>query len=307
MIWISWSIAAISVLAVIVIIIGCHKKNDAFCRTLNRTLDDMIAGKEVVFQVSRETMEDKLRLKLKRLYEILYDRSREAAGERQEMQSLISDISHQVKTPVANLRMYHDILESRDLTGGERETLVGQLGRQVEKLDFLMQALVKLSRLEAGVIGLKPERALLSDILARALGDVCLKAEQKGIALSVDCPEELSVWCDPKWTAESFFNVIDNGVKYTQAGGRLHVTARRQELFVMVSVNDNGPGISEEETARIFRRFYRGEKAGGEEGIGIGLFLAREIVSRQGGYIVVKSREGQGAEFQIFLFAEPLG
>ena len=172
---------------------------------------------------------------------------------------------------------------------------------QTDKLNFLFQALVKTSRLETGAIVLTKKDGLLFDTLAQAMSGIVYAAEKKGIAVTVDCPQDLRLYHDSKWTSEALFNLLDNAVKYTPDGGKIRVTVEQWEMYVKIVVSDNGKGISESNQAAIFRRFYREEEVHGEPGVGIGLFLAREIITRQGGYIKVVSEVGKGSAFSVFL------
>ena len=171
----------------------------------------------------------------------------------------------------------------------------------MDKLDFLFQALVKTSRLETGVIQLDKKPACLFDTVAQAMSGIVYAAEKKKIAVSVDCPENLTFSHDSKWTSEALFNLLDNAVKYTPAGGKIAVSVVLWEMYVEIKVADTGKGISESNQAAIFRRFYREEEVHEQQGVGIGLYLAREIVTRQGGYIKVVSEPGKGSEFSIML------
>ena len=172
---------------------------------------------------------------------------------------------------------------------------------QLDKLDFLMQAMIKTSRLETGVISLEKKEQPIYDTLAAALGGILLNAEKKQIQVRVDCEEDLCVSHDRKWTGEALFNLLDNAVKYTPAGGRICVTAEKQEMFLKIDIADTGIGIPEQNQGAIFKRFYREETVRDAEGIGIGLYLAREIIAMQGGYILVLSGPGHGSTFSVFL------
>ena len=215
--------------------------------------------------------------------------------------TLVSDISHQVKTPVSNLKMATDTLLEKPMTEEERTDFIQGIRSQTDKLDFLFQALVKTSRLETGVIQLDCKLCRLFDTMAQAMSGIVYEAEKKEIAVSVDCKEDLALAHDSKWTAEALFNLLDNAVKYTPAGGNISVLVIQWEMYVEIKVADTGKGISESNQAAIFRRFYREEEVHDQQGVGIGLYLAREIVTRQGGYIKVVSEPGQGSEFSIML------
>ena len=210
----------------------------------------------------------------------------------------VADISHQTKTPIANLLLYTELLEERELSPENREYLTA-LGKQAEKLHFLIGALIKMSRLETGIITLHPKEQDVKELLAEVTGAYKEKAERKGLKLT-DCSGPATAWFDRKWTAEAVGNILDNAVKYTSRGG-IEVRTRRYELFTAIEVEDTGPGIAEEDIPELFGRFRRGEETAEQEGVGIGLYLAREILAGEGGYIKVSSRKGQGSVFSIFL------
>ena len=235
------------------------------------------------------------------LIQMIADNRRRVDEERQELQTLVSDISHQVKTPVSNLKMATDTLLEKPMTEAERTDFIRGIRTQTDKLDFLFQALVKTSRLETGVIQLNKKPVCLFDTVAQAMSGIVYAAEKKKIAVSVDCPENLTFSHDSKWTSEALFNLLDNAVKYTPAGGKITVSVIPWEMYVEIKVADTGKGISESNQAAIFRRFYREEEVHEQQGVGIGLYLAREIVTRQGGYIKVVSEPGKGSEFSIML------
>ncbi len=249
------------------------KQLSFFSDGLCETLDNMINGRvDLQENFDKELLFDRISHRLFRLYEILLEAKHKVDSERRELQALVSDISHQVKTPVSNLKMVSDTLLSREVSPKERQAFLQGMQGQAQKLDFLVQALVKMSRLE-----------------------------RKGIDVSVDCPQELKLFHDARWTAEALFNLLDNAVKYTPAGGRICVSVKDWELYVRVDVSDTGKGIAESRQAAVFGRFYREQEVHDVQGVGIGLYLAREIVTRQGGYIKLTSAVGEGSTFSVFL------
>ena len=278
------------------------KRLSQFTADLCQTLDHMIAGNEAPQRPEdSETQLARIGHRLARLYQIMQENRRRVDEERQELQTLVSDISHQVKTPVSNLKMATDTLLEKPMTEAERTDFIRGIRSQTDKLDFLFQALVKTSRLETGVIQLDKKPGRLFDTVAQAMSGIVYAAEKKEIAVSVDCPEDLTVSHDSKWTSEALFNLLDNAVKYTPAGGKISVSVVLWEMYMEIKVADTGKGISESNQAAIFRRFYREEEVHEQQGVGIGLYLAREIVTRQGGYIKVVSEPGKGSEFSIML------
>ncbi len=176
-----------------------------------------------------------------------------------------------------------ETLFARPVTDQERTDFLQGIRSQTDKLDFLFQALVKTSRLETGATRLEKKNGLLFDTLAQTMSGIVYGAEKKNISVTVDCPEDWYLLHDSNWTAEAIFNLLDNAVKYTPAGGKISVSVQQWEMYVKLDVIDTGKGISESNQASIFRRFYREEEVHDEPGVGIGLYLAREIISMQGG------------------------
>ena len=278
------------------------KRLSLFTSELCKTLDNMMDGDEEPKQTDNsETLFARINHRLTRLYQIMQGNRRKVEEERQELQTLVSDISHQVKTPVSNLKMVTDTLLTRPVTEAERIDFIKGVRSQTDKLDFLFQALVKTSRLETGVIRLEKKPGRIYDTVAQAMSGIVYAAEKKQIGVSVDCPENLTVAHDSKWTAEALFNLLDNAVKYTPAGGKITVTVEEWEMYAEIKVADTGKGISESNQAAIFRRFYREEEVHDQPGVGIGLYLAREIITQQSGYIKVVSELGNGSAFYIML------
>ena len=219
--------------------------------------------------------------------------------EKDKIKTLIADISHQTKTPVANILLYAQLLSEQELSPEGRDCAAALEG-QVEKLRALIEALVKTSRLEAGVLALHPRAGPLGPVLEEAAAQFAPRAAERRIRLVIS-PTDISAVFDPKWTAEALCNLLDNAVKYTPAGGRVTVEAVSYQLFCRIDVTDTGPGIPEEERAKVFQRFYRSPAAYEAEGVGIGLYLARQIAQGQGGYIKASSRPGQGSCFSLYL------
>ena len=190
--------------------------------------------------------------------------------EKEKIKTLIADISHQTKTPIANVLLYAQLLSEQDLPA-ESRACVEALEGQARKLQALIEALVKTSRLETGILALHPEPGSLGPMLEEAVAQMAPRAAEKGIALRLEPAAEMKAVFDPKWTGEAVCNLLDNAVKYTPSGGAVTVRARAYEMFCRIDVSDTGPGIPEEEQAKIFRRFYRASGAYQAEGVGIGL------------------------------------
>lgn len=279
-----------------------QKRLTLFTDSLCRTLDDMMdsaARPEMDYEA--ETLLARISHRLERLYNVMQKNRNTIAKEKADLQSLLSDISHQTKTPIANLKMLNETMLTRPISEEQRKEFLQASGSQLDKLDFLIQAMVKTSRLETGVIRLEKKDTPIDETLVTALNGVLVPLEKKNIELTVDCPERLTVSHDSRWTSEALFNLLDNAVKYTPSGGNICVSVKPWEMYLKIDVTDTGRGIPEREQATIFKRFYREEAVHDVDGIGIGLYLAREIITMQGGYILVASEVGKGSTFSVFL------
>lgn len=253
------------------------------------------------FQPYEDTALSKAQGKLLQYYDKMRDEHRQSDEERQTIQELVSDISHQVKTPVSNIQMFTGILRQHELSPEKRNEFLDLMSAQINKLDFLMQSLIKMSRLETGTFSIHMGESRLSDTIAQAVSAVWTKADQKEVQLDVDCDSSIRVRHDPKWTSEALGNILDNAVKYTPSGGSIHIRVRPWQFYTRIDITDTGIGIAEEHYSDVFRRFYRAEEAASEEGVGLGLYLARGIITRQHGYISVKSAQGKGTTFSVYL------
>ena len=224
---------------------------------------------------------------------------RNVREQKDQISALISDISHQTKTPVANLQLYAQLLSEQPLTPQGKDCAAA-ISAQAEKLQTLIEALVKTSRLETGILVLHPQVGEIDPVVERAAAQYAPKAAEKGITLTLG-PHSGSAVFDPKWTEEAVCNLLDNAVKYTLAGGVITVEVKNYELFSAIQVSDTGPGIPEGEQAKIFGRFYRAPGAYQAEGVGIGLYLTRQIAEKQGGYVKVESAPGKGSTFSLYI------
>lgn len=278
-----------------------------FADNLETNLDRLISGKKMENAAETEdTLRGKINEKLQRAGHILERKERESLEEKKRMKELISDISHQTKTPIANQKVYLELLFGEPMSE-KAKGFLESLGSQTDKLDFLLQSLVKMSRLDTGIILIQSEKGDLVQTLLKAVAAIVPAASQKQIELFADCGESVILPHDRKWTEEAVFNLLDNAVKYTAPGGKIEITAAKQEIFTVVSIQDTGKGIEAERQAQIFTRFYREPEVHDKDGIGIGLYLARKIIELQNGYIEVHSEPGLGSDFRIYLPNEVAG
>ena len=294
MIWIT----AIAVLAAAGVIVYDRLRLRRTMNTMDKMLDDAIRG---AFQPAHfdESRLSAVEAKLKQYLDASGTSAARLTEDRARVQGLIADISHQTKTPIANLLLYAELLADKDLPDDCRG-YVKQLTAQAEKLQFLIESMVKAGRLETGVIAVQPRPADVGALTQAAVQSALPEAERRGVQLSC-LPAEVSACFDPKWTQEAHGNLIDNAIKYTPAGGSVTVSVTPYELFCRIDVTDTGPGIPEDEQGRIFERFYRSPAVRDAQGVGLGLYLAREIAAANGGYIKVTSHPGKGSTFSLFL------
>lgn len=219
--------------------------------------------------------------------------------DRAKLRELVSDISHQTKTPLANIKLYSQLLEEQELDEQSRQ-FAAEIHTQAEKLEFLIQSLIKTSRLETGTFQITLSENDTGELVKRVTEQAAPSAAVKNI--SIECPSEnCTAQFDIKWTAEALFNIVDNAVKYSPENSKIKISVTPYEMFVCIAVSDNGPGIPEEEQHLIFGRFYRGKAVREQNGVGIGLYLSRQIIEEQGGYITVSSSPDKGSQFSVFL------
>ena len=270
-------------------------------RTMRR-LDDMLTAamngsfSEKSFDESRLSA---LESRLARYLAASALSERNVQEQKDQISVLISDISHQTKTPVANLQLYAQLLSEQPLTPRGKDCATA-ISAQAEKLQTLIEALVKTSRLETGILALHPQFGEITPVVERAAAQYAPKAAEKGIILTTRQAEGSAVF-DLKWTEEAVCNLLDNALKYTPSGGTVTVEVKNYELFSAIRVSDTGAGIPEVEQAKIFGRFYRAHGAYQIEGVGIGLYLTRQIAEKQGGYVRVESIPGKGSTFSFYI------
>ncbi len=265
------------------------------------TLDNIISGQNNINDMYLETLSSKTSAKLNTIIKMTNMSREQAVMQKEEIQQIISDISHQLKTPVSNILMYSSTLQEDGLSGQERHQFFQILQEQTQKLEFLVQSLIKMSRLESHILIMKREMSHLFPVISKAVSSILPSADKKKLEIEVRCPQELSIFFDPKWTEEAIFNVLDNAVKYTPANGRIVLNVEVLQFYTRIKISDTGIGIHPEHQCDVFKRFYRESKVHKNPGTGTGLYITREILERQDGYITVNSAPDKGSTFSIFL------
>jgi len=294
--YICLALALCAVLSAVCFTLYYRRKTRNTLKSASEMIDNAISG-DFTESVFDESLLSSVETKLAQYLSSCSVSSKNLAEEKDKIKELIADISHQTKTPVSNILLYTQLLCEQDLPK-ESAQYVSALSEQAEKLSFLIESLVKGSRLEAGIITLNPRISELQPLLSAVEAQILPKA--KNVDVVVTKTEEKAFF-DPKWTAEAVYNIVDNAVKYTPCGGTVEISVTAFELFCRIDIKDSGIGVSEDEQSKIFTRFYRSPRVGGLDGVGIGLYLSREIVSGEGGYIKVTSRENNGSVFSVYL------
>ena len=312
-------ILTLAVLAGILAGAGMMRRYQSKCRMeelqrISRLADEILEGRKLSAALSGEdTFPAKIEHQMVRLQDVLEGKSREAEKSRREIQKLISETAHQMRTPLANMETYAELL--RGALEEEREAspqssamsevddvfrYLSALEESRDKLRFLVENFIKMSRLEQGLIQIRKEETDILKTVQNTLGQIQSQAEEKQIDLAIDLPREARCPHDGNWLGEAVYNLLDNGVKYSPVQGKLKVCVLKNEMFLKIRVEDKGIGIEPGEEAEIFRRFYRGKRVKNQEGFGIGLYLAREIVNRHGGFLTAKRME-PGLRMEISL------
>lgn len=281
----------------------CQQRQQSdFVNDICETVDALMDGRKPEnYHPYEDSQTSKVQSKLLQYYDRMREGQRQSEQDKQTIQELVSDISHQVKTPIANIQMFTNILQQHQLSDEKRNEFLATMTAQINKLDFLMQSLIKMSRLETGTFILHMETGSLYNTIAQAVSGVWAKADQKSIQIDVECDSSVVVKHDTKWTAEALGNILDNAVKYTPKGGNICVSVRPWQFYTRIDISDTGIGIAAEHYNDVFKRFYRAQEVAAKEGVGLGLYLTRGIITRQKGYISVKSEIGQGTTFSVFL------
>ena len=267
--------------------------------------EDILAGRRLRTSApGDELLLARIENQLVRIQEVLDGRRKEAEKSRDEIQKLISEIAHQMRTPLTNIESYTGFL--RNITETAEQNLEGEasgsnekIGLQYisalevseKKLHFLVDSFVKMARLEQHIIQIhKNEKDLLKTI-QNTFGQIQNRAEEKQIRFHITLPKQALCVHDSNWLSEAVFNILDNAVKYSEPGGTVEVSLKQNELYMKLQVRDYGIGIEEGEENQIFRRFYRGRRVTVQEGLGIGLYLAREIMNLHGGFMTAKKMD----------------
>lgn len=252
----------------------------------------------------KETRESRVVSEMRQILGRASAREELAQNEKQQVMELLSDLSHQLKTPLANIVLDVELLEKNQMDVQQRTQFLNHTKEQAVKMQWLMQSLLKASRLENGLISFQAEMLPVKATIADAISAVYAQASGKKIEIMLEEFSDVSLYHNRKWTAEAIANILENAVKYSRERSVIQICLQRLELYSRIVIQDQGVGIEEKDFSRIFQRFYRGENVRLEEGTGLGLYLAQLILQKERGYVTVSSRMGEGSSFSIYLLNE---
>lgn len=262
-----------------------------------------------------DTRESKLEAQLRKILRQSINLQAQAQKDRESLAELLSDLSHQLKTPLANVVMDAELLQEEGLSDEERRNFELHIKEQAEKMQWLLSALMKASRLENGIVHFEAVRQDILPTLAQSVSAVYGQAQEKDIAIELeetqgaqvsdDCGKNANGSCllyhNRKWTAEAITNILENAVKYSPRGSRIRIVLEPLSIYTRINIFDQGPGVPREEYNRIFQRFYRGSHMEETEGTGLGLYLAQVILAQEKGYATVSGNPEGGSCFSVFL------
>lgn len=264
-------------------------------------LDLILAGKAQKVSPYLNSRHSAIASRLTHLQQKMDDEVEKERISKEKVQTFISDLSHEIKTPLTNIKMYHEILVRKTELCEDLREKQERITEQIKKLEWILGSIFKSVYLEEEYLDFDMEYSKITDTIALAVSSVYKKAEDKGITISLKEFDDISVLHDKKWTAEALVNLLENSIKYSPANSGIQIHVRHRGLFSEIAVIDEGIGIDREEYPFIFRRFYRSKEVRDMEGSGIGLYLVKMIIEKEKGYVVVKSEKNSGTTFSVFL------
>lgn len=262
------------------------------------------------FNINEDSLLGKFQMQIGKLYDILQSYQNREAVLRKQINENISNLVHQVNTPITNIKMYSGFLNQKDLSQEEQQLFLNNIKVQADKLSWLGEGFSKISRLETGIINLHPEIDNVLSAILPAINQVAEKAKEHGNEILLQGQQILTAYFDRKWTEEVFFNLLDNAVKYSKEGSDIIIEMIPYELFIRVDIKSKGIQIKKEEYTKVFQRFYRGAESQSQEGVGLGLYIVRKILEEEKGYIKVISSDTSSTlvkgenVFSVFLLKE---
>ncbi|MBP2239580.1 signal transduction histidine kinase [Cytobacillus eiseniae] len=254
----------------------------------------------------RDNQEGELSILKNEMYKVTLMLSEQKGVLKQDkimLTNAISDISHQLKTPLTSMMMMADLLKDAKLPMIKRMEFTNSILQQLERMEWLVSSLLKLSKIDAGTIAFKQEKVSVKRLIEKALETVLIPMDIKEQTLTIEGEEKATFVGDQNWTCEALINILKNCVEHTQTGGSLSISFSENVLYTEILIADNGEGVAKEDLPYIFNRFYKGKNAG-EDSVGIGLAMAHSIIKSQNGDIHVQSKQKKGTQFQLKFYKQ---
>ena len=295
-----WSSIILLILLFFVVWWSIREKRKTY-RRIDELLDRVLNQEIILDSDVKEGEYSALVSKIKQIQEVLENHARSAETEKEQVKSLVSNMSHQLKTPLANLSLYAEILGKSELSKERKNEFFSKMQRQIEKLNWMVESLSKMVKLEQNLDDFEIKNTKIRQTILDAVDTVYEKLEKKDIQLDMESFENRFLYHNRKWTVEVFVNLLENAIKYTEKGGFISIRVKSYELYTEIQISDNGRGIQQEELTDIFKRFYRSPEVENMEGSGIGLYLCNLILEKEKGYITAISEYGKGSCFSVFL------
>lgn len=295
-----WSSIILLILLFFVVWWSIREKRKTY-RRIDELLDRVLNQEIILDSDVKEGEYSALVSKIKQIQEVLENHARSAETEKEQVKSLVSNMSHQLKTPLANLSLYAEILGKSELSKERKNEFFSKMQRQIEKLNWMVESLSKMVKLEQNLDDFEIKNTKIRQTILDSVDTVYEKLEKKDIQLDMESFEDRFLYHNRKWTVEVFVNLLENAIKYTEKGGFISIRVKSYELYTEIQVSDNGRGIRQEELTDIFKRFYRSPEVENMEGSGIGLYLCNLILEKEKGYITAISEYGKGSCFSVFL------
>lgn len=291
--------AIILIIALAAAVLEWHQKRKIY-RQIDKMLEQVLNREMIETSAIQEGEISALASKMIRVQEKLEYELNSAQEEKEQVKSLISNMSHQLKTPLSSAIMYRDLLEM-ETERDQRQYFLDKMKLQLGKIDWILKSLFKMVRLEQGAIQFETGSISLKDTLLSAINSIYDQAEKKEIYIVTEPFTDCLLLHNKKWTAEVFVNILENAIKYSEKGSTIEIKVYSLELFTEIRFQDHGIGIRKDELTNIFQRFYRSKDVENKEGSGIGLYLSRLILDQEKGYMTVSSDYGKGSCFSVFL------
>lgn len=295
-----WISIILAILLTLAICYSIYQRRKTY-RMIDRLLDSVLSQEMIVYSEVEEGEFSALVSKIRQIQEVLENRARSADNEKEQVKSLVSNMSHQLKTPLANLSLYVEILGQGEIAPERKAEFADKMQRQIEKLNWIVESLSKMVKLEQNIDGFEVKDTPIRQTILDAVDTVYEKVEKKELHLDLEAFEDRALYHNRKWTVEVFVNLLENAIKYTDKGGAISIRVKPYELYTEIQFADNGRGIRREELTDIFKRFYRSPEVENMEGSGIGLYLSNLILEKEKGYISATSEYGKGSCFSVFL------